>query len=112
MKLIMSSIILLLLSGCQMLSGVMGQTEYTVEPIVLADGTVVCCKVNVFNSKDYENFKFKLKKNVDGTIEVTLDEKGVNASDPATVNAQNQGKMLDTITGLLPLIQPKDGTDQ
>ena len=104
MKNIILALTIMLLSGCQMLGGMMGQTEYTVKPFALADGTIICCEAHIFNSKDYDRLKFKLVKKPDGTIEVTLDETGVSASDPATVNAVNQGKMLDTITSLIPLL--------
>jgi len=89
-----------------MLSGVMGQTEYTFEPIVLEDGKIICCKATVFNSKDYEALKFTLKKKPDGTVEVMLDEKGVNASDPATIGAQNNAKVLDLMSKIIPLVTP------
>ena len=88
-------------SGCKM----MGSTEYSVEPIVLSDGKVICCKATVYNSKDYDKLKFTLKKNQNGDMEVMLDEKGVSATDPASVAAQNQGKMLDVMNELLPLVK-------
>lgn len=97
----MLMIVLLSLSGCASLGG---QTNYTVEPIVKQDGTVICCKATVHNSKDYDSLKFKFVMKKDGTIEAVLDEKGVNASDPAAVMADSNGKMLDAINALLPKV--------
>lgn len=92
-------IITLLLTGCAN----MGVTEYELEPIKLDDGTVICCKATVYNSKDYEGLKFKFKADKNGNIEAVLDEKGVNSSDPASIGAENNGKMLDAINKLIPL---------
>ena len=88
-----------LLAGCSS----MGVTEYELEPIVKSDGSVVCCKATVYNSKDYDQLKFKFKVDKDGNIEAVLDEKGVNSSDPASIGAENNGKMLDAINKLIPL---------
>jgi hypothetical protein len=89
----------LLLTGCVN----MGVTEYELEPIVKEDGSVVCCKATVYNSKDYDNLKFKFKIAKDGSIEAVLDEKGVNSTNPAAIGAENNGKMLDAINKLIPL---------
>ena len=89
------------LSGCSLLS-TSGNSDYTVEPFVTDSGKVICCKAIIHNSKNYDAFKFSLTTNPDGTITVTLDESGVDASDPARVNAENQGKLLDAMTSLLP----------
>ena len=91
----------LLLSGCQLLTTA-GRADYTVEPFVTESGKVICCKAVIHNSKNYQKFKFTFKTNPDGSVDVTLDEKGVSASDPAKVNAENQGKLLDAMTSLLP----------
>lgn len=98
-KLIATSAVLLI-TGCSM----MGTTEYELEPVVKADGSVICCKATVFNSKDYDSLKFKFKIARDGTIEAMLGEKGINASDPATIGAENNGKMLDVINQLIPKV--------
>lgn len=79
----------------------MGTTDYEVEPFQLADGSVVCCKAKVHNSKDYEKLKFKLIMKSDGTVEAVLDETGISASDPAAMNAQNNGKMLDVMKAVM-----------
>lgn len=101
MKYFICLLLAVLVSGCVS----MGETEYTLEPVVQADGSVVCCKATVFNSKDYDKLKFKFVKKSDGTIEASLDESGVSASDPAAVNAQNNGKMLDAINQLIPQVK-------
>ena len=101
MKLITLIIAVMALSGCSLLNTA-GNSDYTVEPFVTDSGKVICCKATIHNSKNYDKFKFSLTAHQDGTITVTLDEKGVSASDPARVNAENQGKLLDALTELLP----------
>ena len=91
------------LSGCMMTSGT---TEYSIEPIVTNDGKVICCKANIYNTKDYDKLKVRLTKNVDGSMTITLDEDGVSASDPAAVAAQNNAKLIDAVTVLIPLVKP------
>lgn len=88
------------LSGC-MITG--GETAYTVEPIAVGGGGVICCKVTVNNTKDYDKLKFRLDKRTDGSISVSLDESGVSASDPAAVASANQAKLLDAVMGLIPV---------
>lgn len=83
------------LTGCGLTAG---KSDYTVQPIVLDDGRVICCAVDVHNSKDYENFKATIEKTADGSIKVILDEQGVNASTPAAVSAQNNSKLIDALT--------------
>lgn len=91
--------LLLFLTGCNTL----GTTNYELEPIVTQDGKVVCCKATVFNGKDYDQLKFKLKIDANGNVEAVLDETGVNSSDPATVGAQNNAKMLELMNKLIPV---------
>lgn len=88
------------LSGCLLTSG---QTEYTLKPVVVG-GETVCCEATVYNTKDYEALQFKYTKNADGSMSVTLDEVGVSASDPAAVAAQNNSKLLDAVTSLIPIV--------
>ena len=99
LKQIMPIVILTTLSGCVSITG---ETDYTLEPMKLPSGEVVCCKAHIRNSKDYDKLQFKMVKKPDGTIEVELVEKGVSASDPATVNAENQQKLLDIMTKVIP----------
>ena len=98
---IITILLTFLLSGCQLLTTA-GRADYTVEPFVTEAGATICCKATIHNSKNYDKFKFTFKTNPDGSVDVTLDEKGVSASDPAKVNAENQGKLLDAMTSLLP----------
>jgi hypothetical protein len=94
-----------LLSGCMMTSGT---TEYSLEPLIV-NGEAVCCKAHVYNTKDYQKLQFKFKKNADGSMTVTLDEDGVSASDPAAVAAQNNSKLLEAVTSLIPIVtQPSN----
>ena len=101
MKILAITLLAITLSGCSLLSTA-GNSDYTVEPFITESGATICCKATIHNSKNYDNFKFSLTTNPDGTITVTLDEKGVNASDPARVSAENQSKLLDALTTLLP----------
>ncbi|AIY65186.1 hypothetical protein [Pseudoalteromonas piratica] len=101
LRLLIALLVTIVVAGC---SSSMGTTEYSLEPMVQADGSIVCCKATVYNSKDYDKLKFKFVKKSDGTIEAVLDESGVSASDPATVNAENNGKMLDAINQLIPKV--------
>lgn len=89
------------LSACALTSG---ESAYTIKPIEISNGEVVCCEVVVNNTKDYDKFKFNLEKKPDGTISVSLDEKGVSASDPAAVAASNNAKLLDAVTAIIPKV--------
>lgn len=99
-KSLLISCAILALSGC--ISTGAGETAYTVEPVELAGGPV-CCKIDVKNTKNYDKFKFKYVKTVDGGMTVELTEQGVNASDPAAVQAENNSKLLDAVTKLIPI---------
>lgn len=98
MKVLLLLLFVVLLPGC-MLTG--GNTAYTLEPVEIG-GKPACCKITVNNSKDYDGFKFKLKKDGD-VLEIFLDETGVSASDPAAVAAANQSKLIDAVTKLIPV---------
>lgn len=89
------------ISGCALTSG---ESAYTIKPIQVGTGEVVCCEVVVNNTKDYDKFKFNLEKKPDGTISVSLDEKGVSASDPASIAAANNAKLLDAVTAIIPKV--------
>ena len=89
------------LVGCSLL-GNSGETGYSVKPIILADGTTVCCEVEVQNTKDYDKFDLEIEKKADGSLKLSLKEKGVSSSDPAAVAAQNQSKLIDAVGALIP----------
>ena len=93
--------VLLALAGCVSITGT---TEYTLRPIKISNGQLVCCEATVYNTKDYKKLKFKFKKNEQGEIEVTLEEDGVSASDPAMVQAENNAKLLDAVTRIIPKV--------
>lgn len=99
MKYLFTILFALTLTGCLSTSGT---TEYSLKPIETSSGELVCCEATVYNSKDYEQLKFKFKKNQDGSIDVQLDESGVSASDPAQIQSQNNAKMLDAIMQIIP----------
>lgn len=93
-------LLLTLLTGCISTSGT---TEYALKPIENSKGEMVCCEATVYNSKDYEKLKFVFKKNAKGEMEVTLDEKGVDASTPQMIQSENNSKLLEAVTRLIPL---------
>ena len=101
MKLLLISLLAIVLSGCMLTSG---QTEYSLKPIEKSNGEMVCCEAHVYNTKDYENLKFKFTKNADGSMTVTLDESGVSASNPNAVQAQNNAKLLEAVTSIIPKV--------
>lgn len=92
-----------LLTGCSMMTK-SGVTEYSLKPVKGESGEYVCCEATVYNSKDYESLKFTLKKQSDGTVEVMLDESGVSSSDPASIQSQNNSKLLDAIGQIIPKV--------
>ena len=85
------------------LMGCAGNTHYTLKPIETRSGEIVCCEAIVNNSKDYDSLIFNFKKKKDGTIEVSLDEKGVKTN--AAVAAENQGKLLDVVKSIIPEVK-------
>lgn len=101
LRLLITLLVTLVVTGCAS----MGVTEYSLEPVVQNDGSVLCCKATVFNSKDYEHLRFKFIKRPDGTIEAVLDENGVSSSDPASIAAENNSKMLDAINKIIPQVK-------
>lgn len=103
-KPLIALVVLACLSGCALTGG---KTAYTIEPIKVGSGEVVCCKVTINNSKDYDRLKFNLEKKPDGTIKVSLDESGVSASDPAAIAAANQSKLIDAVAAIVPKIGSK-----
>lgn len=104
-KVILGVIASLSLSACISTGG---KSAYTVKPIVLEDGKVICCNVDVNNTKDYDKLKMKFSLKPDGTINFTLDEDGVDASTPATIQAQQNKVLVETlINGVLPTITQK-----
>ena len=100
LRLLIALLVTMIVAGCSS----MGKTEYSLEPMVQADGSIVCCKATVYNSKDYDKLKFKFVKKSDGTIEAVLDENGVNSSSPASVAAENNSKLLDVVNKIVPNI--------
>lgn len=100
-SLLSASIICLSLTGCVMTSGT---TEYSLKPMETSSGELVCCEATVYNTKDYDKLKFKFVKNADGSMTVTLDEDGVSASTPAMIQSENNAKLLDAVTKLIPTV--------
>lgn len=102
----------LVLTGCKlgdlMPSG-LGKAEYSMRPFEKADGTIVCCEVSVKNGKDYKTLKVELTRDSEGNVTFTLDEGGVSASDPASVQAQQNAELLKLLNGFvdrLPQVAP------
>jgi hypothetical protein len=75
-------LIALLLSGCAV-------THYSIET---PDGVTV----SVWNTKDYESYEMIAEKK-DDSWSVNLVEKGVSASDPSAVTAENMSKIINLI---------------
>jgi len=100
-KLALATAGLLALSGCGTFGLSMGETAYSMKPIKI-DGETICCELIANNTKDYEGVDFVYEKDKDGAIKMSYKVKGVSATDPATVAAQNQAKMLDVFNKLIP----------
>ena len=81
----MKYLFLLLLTGC---------VHYTLEPIELASGKVVCCKGTLYNSKNYDYLNFTLKREADGTTTAILQEGGVESISPEAVETAKQVSKL------------------
>jgi len=96
--------ILAMSSGC---TPSHGKINYTLKPVMDKTGTVVTYEVNVKNSKDYESLKLKIVKDADGSLELTLDEVGVSASNPVSAALEGQAALIDilgrTVVPLLPI---------
>jgi uncharacterized lipoprotein NlpE involved in copper resistance len=97
-KLIVSTLAVLILSGC---TNRAGQTEYDIAPFEKSDGTTICCKIHVFNSKDYDRLKFIYNKGSDGSLVIELDETGVSSSNPAEIQADGNSKIAEAITSVV-----------
>lgn len=80
-----------------LLSGCMGSTMYRV---TTPDGV----EIEVRNTKDYETYSLSASKSVDGTWNISLDETGVSASDPAQIMAGSMDKMSDSVNTLVKLL--------
>lgn len=68
------SLIVLLLAGC----ADYGVSRYSIEPIILADGSPTCCKVSLVNGKEIGRIKVHLEKK-DGYWLIDLDEQDVKS---------------------------------
>ena len=86
-------------SGCLSTAG---ESSYTVKPLEVSGGKIICCEVVVNNTKDYEKLNVKLKMKKDGTIDFELNENGVSSSNPAAVQAENNSKLLDAFNSIIP----------
>ena len=84
--------ITLILSGCA------GKAAYEAEPISI-DGKVVCCRVVVNNSKDIDLVEVNYTSSDKG-VTLSIKEKGVKTN--AAVAAENQSKLLDAVTAIIP----------
>jgi hypothetical protein len=104
-KNILILVLLASLSGCGLFRS--GITEYSLKPIENSKGEMVCCEATVYNSKDYDKLKFKFSKNADGSMTVNLDEDGVSASSPSQVQAENNSKLLDAVTSIIPIVKDR-----
>lgn len=99
MNIIFTVICLFMLVGC-LSNG--GESAYTVKPVELPNGSIICCDVQVNNTKDYKKLKMKFVIKADGSINFELNEDGVDASTPAMVQSENNAKLLDAIASIIP----------
>lgn len=96
-KAALAVILALGLSACISTSG---ESAYTVKPIELNSGKIICCDVEVSNTKDYEKLDMTFKISKEGDIEFKLIEDGVDASTPASVAAASNAKLADSVSAL------------
>jgi len=94
-------VLCMLLSGCGFAPVKLGKAEYHVRPFERADGTLACCTVDVRNGKDYDALQVQMTRDVQGNITFTLNESGVSASDPASVQARQNAEMLKLLNHFL-----------
>lgn len=87
---------LLVLSGCA------GRAAYEAEPMSI-DGKIVCCKISIDNTKDIELVDVQYESSADGSTKLSIKEKGVKTN--AAVAAENQGKLLDAVTSIIPKVE-------
>ncbi len=85
-----------------LLTGCAGRAAYEAEPIEVA-GKVVCCKISVYNNKDIDLVEVKYESKADGSTSLHVKEKGVKTN--AAVAAENQAKLLNIVTSILPVIK-------
>lgn len=96
MKTLILLITILFLTGCA------GRAAYEAEPISL-DGKIVCCKISIDNTKDIDLVEVNYESYADGTTKLSIKEKGVKTN--AAVAAENQGKLLDAVTSIIPAVK-------
>lgn len=106
MRKLMFSVIPVILTGCSMMNPA-GIADYTLEPIVTSSGQVICCQAKIYNSKNVGEVSLMIHVRNDGTVEASLEEKGVDSVGPAAAAAASQVetmKMMNTLVERLPLV--------
>ena len=83
---------LLILPGCALFNPA-GVADYEL--------TLGEYEAQIFNSKDIESITFEMTKNPDGTVTAVFNQKGVSASNPAMIQAENNSKVLDLAAKLI-----------
>jgi PBP1b-binding outer membrane lipoprotein LpoB len=78
------------LLGIFLLAGCAGQAKYELE-------TPEGYKATVFNTKDIEAVDVSLTKSPDGTVDFSLTEKGISASTPMSIMAEQNKLILDKL---------------
>ncbi len=86
------------LQSCAMIAG---RADYTVSPIVLDNGKIICCEVKVSNSKDIGNVSVEFNADGKGGIAFKLVEQDVNSSTPAAVAADTTKQAIEALTKAL-----------
>ena len=93
-------LIAFILSGC---SSIGGQSAYTVKPFEKSDGSLACCVVEVNNTKDYDRLDMTFTITKDGAIKFKLIEDGVDSSTPASIAAQKDAIIIESLLKRVPL---------
>jgi len=87
-------LLLIVLCGCA------GQAAYEIEPIETNSGKIICCKATVHNTKDIDLVELDFETNPNGKTKLSVKEKGVKTN--AAIAAENQSKLLDAVTAIIP----------
>lgn len=90
--------IILLIIGV-LLVGCSGRAAYEAEPIEV-NGKTVCCKISIDNTKDIDLVDVQYEHKADGSTKLSVKQKGVKTN--AAIAAENQGKLLDAVTSIIP----------
>jgi len=95
-------VLTLFLSACSTFDG--GRAHYTMSPIITESGEVICCAVDIKNTKNIGRVKARGLRMPDGTYELILEEDGVDASSPMSVMLEQQKAQTELLQSIVPLL--------